>query len=140
MTMATFLDLLADGAPRAEFDRLLAGSELAAQLDRWEENGVLEPSAAAAVRDVAANPDWLSLRGRTVVALGAGSEIGPTPVLLDWGATVAGIDLPREQLWSRVVAQAAASAGTLLVPLHTPGGAPDTGRAGPPSSVVDWRG
>ena len=43
---------------------------------------------------VAAHPDWLALPGRTVVALGAGAEVGPLPVLLGWGARVVGVDLP----------------------------------------------
>ena len=109
--------------------RVLTGSDLAHRLDEWEEDGVLEPSATDALREVAAHPEWLSLPGRVVVALGVGSEIGPAPTLLSWGATVAGVDLPREQLWTRVLGQAAGSAGRLLAPVRA-GEGPDAERAG----------
>ncbi|HEX6933348.1 MAG TPA: hypothetical protein VF162_14480 [Streptosporangiaceae bacterium] len=95
----------------------LRGDDLARRLDAWVTAGIIEPSCAAAVRTVAAHPEWLSLPGRTVVVLGAGSEVGPLPVLLRWGATVAGIDLPQQRIWERVLAAARSSAGTLLVPV-----------------------
>ena len=57
--------------------------------------GVVEPSAAEAVRTVQANPDWLRLPDHTVAVLGAGAEIGPLPSLLRWGVRVAAVDLPR---------------------------------------------
>lgn len=97
---------------------LLSGDALARQLDRWVADGVLEPSVAESVRTVAAHPEWLSLPGRTLVALGAGAEIGPTSPLLRWGATVAGIDLRRPDIWSRVLESATEGAGPLLVPAH----------------------
>ncbi|MFN8190570.1 MAG: hypothetical protein U0R78_09030 [Nocardioidaceae bacterium] len=107
----------------------LTGDALLRRLDQWVAAGVMEPSAATSVRTVAEHPEWLSLPGRTVVALGAGAEIGAASTLLDWGATVAGIDLRRADLWRRVLDQAAASAGTLVVPavpgtgdLHTRAG------------------
>src|SRR5258708_6738435 len=83
---------------------------------------IIEPSCADAVRAVADHPDWLSLPGRTVAVLGAGSEIGPLPVLLRWGVTVAGIDLPEPRIWERVLQAARSSAGTLLVPVTVPSG------------------
>ena len=58
---------------------------------------------AAAVRTVAAHPEWLSLPGTTVAVLGAGAEMGPLTALLRWGATVAAVDLPRPVLWQRVL-------------------------------------
>jgi hypothetical protein len=98
----------------------LRGDDLARRLDAWVAAGIIEPSCAAAVRAVAAHPQWLSLSGRTVVVLGAGSEIGPLPVLLRWGATVAGIDLPQPRIWERVLAAARSGAGTLVVPADGP--------------------
>src|SRR5262249_35747873 len=65
--------------------------------------GIIEPTCADAIRAVAAHPEWLSLPGRTVAVLGAGAEIGPLPVLLGWGARVAGVDLPSPALWGRVL-------------------------------------
>lgn len=100
----------------------LRGDDLARRLDAWVAAGIIEPSCAGAVREVAAHPQWLSLPGRTVVVLGAGSEVGPLPVLLRWGATVAGIDLPQPRIWERVLAAARKSAGTLLVPEAGSGG------------------
>jgi hypothetical protein len=94
----------------------LRGDELRRRLDTWAERGVLEPSAAEAVRAVLANPEWLRLPDRTVVVLGAGAEMGPLPSLLRWGARVAGVDLPRPPLWQRVLETARRNAGTLLVP------------------------
>jgi hypothetical protein len=95
----------------------LAGDALLRRLEAWVSGGVIEPSCAEAIRMVAAHPDWLALPGRTVVALGAGAEVGPLPVLLDWGARVIGVDLPRPDIWTRVLEAAGRSAGTLLVPV-----------------------
>jgi hypothetical protein len=98
----------------------LRGADLARRLEAWVDAGIIEPSCADAVRAVADHPEWLSLPGRTVAVLGAGSEIGPLPVLLRWGATVAGIDLPEPPIWERVLRAARSSAGTLLVPVARP--------------------
>jgi hypothetical protein len=95
----------------------LTGGALLRQLDAWAAAGVIEPSCADAVRTVAACPEWLALPGRTVVALGAGAEVGPLPVLLNWGARVIGVDLPRPAIWARVLEVARRSGGTLLVPV-----------------------
>src|SRR5271165_662431 len=95
----------------------VCGSALLRRLEAWVTAGVIEPSCAAAVQTVAANPDWLALPGRTVVALGAGAEVGPLPVLLSWGARVIGVDLPRPAIWERVLETARRSGGTLLVPV-----------------------
>ena len=95
----------------------LRGSALLRRLDMWAEGGVIEPSCAEAVRTVAAHPQWLGLPGRTVVALGAGAEVGPVPVLLGWGAEVIAIDLPRPAIWERLVDTARRSGGRLVVPV-----------------------
>ena len=95
----------------------LRGGALLRRLEAWVTAGVIEPSCAAAVQTVAANPDWLALPGRTVVALGAGAEVGPLPVLLSWGARVIGVDLPSPVIWQRVLETARCSGGTLLVPV-----------------------
>lgn len=97
--------------------RRLQGAELSEQLAEWERRGVLEPSAAQAVQEVADHPEWLSLEGHTAVVLGAGAEMGPLGPLLGWGATVAAVDLPRRAVWERVTARARTSAGRLLVPV-----------------------
>lgn len=132
----------------------LSGDALHRQLDRWVGAGSLEPSAADKVREVMANPGWLDLSGHKVVVLGAGAEMGPLRALLSWGAEVVGVDLPRPDIWKRVLEVAAGSAGTLHLPVSAgsvPG--PTVGSATPPGelaavagadlvhglpSVVDW--
>src|ERR1700689_2879474 len=93
----------------------LHGSALLRRLDMWAEGGVIEPSCADAIRSVAAHPQWLRLAGRTVVALGAGAEVGPVPVLLSWGAQVIAIDLPGPPIWERLLDTARRSVGSLVV-------------------------
>jgi hypothetical protein len=95
----------------------LCGDALGRRLDAWVTGGIIEPSCAAAVREVAAHPEWLGLPGQTVIALGAGAEVGPLEVLLRWGARVAGVDLPSPAVWERVLGMARRGAGTLLVPV-----------------------
>jgi hypothetical protein len=95
----------------------LRGDALARQLETWVSGGVIEPSCAEAVREVAAHPEWLRLPGRTVIALGAGAEVGPLEVLLRWGVRVAAVDLPSPPLWERLLRMARQGAGELLVPV-----------------------
>ena len=96
----------------------LRGDALARQLQAWVTGGVIEPSCAEAVSEVAAHPEWLRLPGQTVIALGAGAEVGPLEVLLRWGARVAGVDLPSPPVWERVLSTARQGAGELLVPVN----------------------
>ncbi|WNV76597.1 hypothetical protein [Geodermatophilus sp. DSM 44513] len=110
----------------------LRGDALLRRLDDWVERGIAEPSAAEAVRTVAAHPEWLALPDTTVVVLGAGAEMGPLTALLRWGARVAGVDLPSPPLWERVLGTARRGAGTLL---H-PGGGADLVTEVP--AVADW--
>ena len=94
----------------------LHGDDLLRRLDTWVERGIVEPSCAEAVRAVAAHPEWLALPDHTVAVLGAGAEMGPLTALLRWGARVVAVDLPRPQLWERVLDTGRRGAGTLLVP------------------------
>ena len=70
---------------------------------------------------VAENPAWLSLPGRTVAVIGAGSEIGPLAPLCAWGADVLAIDLPDERVWARVRETAQNGSGTVRMPLAADG-------------------
>src|ERR1700722_948760 len=111
----------------------LRGVSLVRRLDAWVSGGIIEPSCADAVREVAAHPEWLRLPGRTVAALGAGAEVGPVEVLLRWGAQVAAVDVPSPPVWERLLSTARRGAGTLLVPVAgaAPGpGLPDSGDEG----------
>ena len=125
----------------------LRGDDLRRRLDAWVAAGVIEPSAAAAVGEVVAHPEWLRLPDSTVVVLGAGAEMGPLTSLLRWGARVAAVDLPRAALWQRVLDTARRGAGTLLVPVAEgdPSGAHLDRRAGADlitevPAVLDWVG
>ena len=95
----------------------LRGDALHRQLDSWVQHGVMEPSATEAVRTVMANPDWLRLADHRLVVLGAGAEMGPLRALLSWGAEVVGVDLPRRDIWKRVLDVTGGSAGTLHLPV-----------------------
>ncbi len=106
----------------------LEGDALLHQLDDWSDRGILEPSAAEAVRTVATEPERLRLEGQRVVVVGAGAEMGPLRALLDWGADLVGVDLPRPDLWRRLLATAEQSAGHLTLPVT--GGSGGSGGAG----------
>ncbi|MEV4481989.1 hypothetical protein [Micromonospora coxensis] len=107
--------------------RRLRGDELLRQLDAWVDAGVVEPSCAEAVRAVHAHPDWLDLADQRVVVLGAGAEMGPLPSLLRWGADVVAVDLPRPEIWRRLLQTTRRHGGRLLLPVRT--GADTTGDA-----------
>ncbi|GGL36516.1 hypothetical protein H9L10_14735 [Phycicoccus endophyticus] len=96
--------------------RRLAGDDLRRQLDAWVEAGVVEPGLREVVGTVLENPGWLRLEGRTVVVLGAAAEMGPLRSLLRWGASVAAVDLPRPELWRRLLEDTRGLSGRLLVP------------------------
>src|SRR6476661_2886489 len=81
----------------------LRGDALRRQLDDWTTRGIIEPSAAEAVRTVMANPGWLDLSDQRVVVLGAGAEMGPLRSILSWGGEVVGVALPRPDIWKRVL-------------------------------------
>jgi len=121
---ASFATLSVPGAGQRETElslpyhgERLRGDALARRLETWVSGGIIEPSCAEAVREVAAHPEWLRLPGQTVVALGAGAEVGPLEALLRWGARVVGVDLPSPPVWERVLRMARRGAGTLLVPV-----------------------
>ena len=96
----------------------LRGDALHRQLDDWSASGILEPSAAEAVRTVRATPDGLHLSDQRLGVPGAGAEMGPLRAVLSWGGEVVGLDLPRPEIWKRVLEVAGASAGTLHLPVQ----------------------
>jgi hypothetical protein len=98
--------------------RRLRGAALLATLDDWVTRGVMEPSAAEAVRAVAANPDWLDLSDVRLVCLGAAAEMGPLQSILRWGGDVVAVDLPRPALWQALLATAERYGGRLHVPVR----------------------
>jgi hypothetical protein len=102
--------------------RRLSGVDLRHQLDVWVANGVVEPSFAHALEWLIEHPEKLDLTGEDFAVLGAGAEMGPLACLLDWGATVWALDLPRPEAWRRIIADAEGRAGRLKVPVATSGG------------------
>ena len=113
-----------DGAPDRALSvpyagQRLSGDALRRRLAEWVEAGTVEPSCAEAVERVVDNPDWLDLSDRTVVVLGAGAEMGPLRSLLRWGADVAAVDLPRKDLWDRLIATTCHLAGSITLPVRS---------------------
>jgi hypothetical protein len=122
--LASFDTLSVPGAGQCETElslpyhgERLRGDALARQLETWASGGIIEPSCAEALGEVAAHPEWLRLPGQTVIALGAGAEVGPLEALLRWGVRVVGVDLPSPPLWERVLRLARQGAGELLIPV-----------------------
>jgi hypothetical protein len=105
-------------------DELLVGDRLRERLQAWVAAGTVEPSFARAIERVIANPGWLDLRGRQFAILGAGAEMGPVGALSRWGATLALIDVPGEEVWQRVLSAVRAGSGEALFPFRggEPGG------------------
>jgi hypothetical protein len=100
---------------------LLEGAALRERVRRWAQEGIVEPSFADALTLVSENPQWLALSGRTLVVIGAGSEIGPLAPLCAWGADVLAVDLPDPAVWERVQSTARAGAGRLRMPVASDG-------------------
>jgi len=97
--------------------RRLFGSDLRRQIDRWVADGIAEIGFAEALSLVLDNPDWLDLRDVDIAVLGAGAELGPTRSLLRWGARVHAVDLPRPDLWQRLIGITRGTAGSLRIPV-----------------------
>ena len=97
--------------------RRIFGDDLRRQIDAWVESGIAEPGFAEALTLLLDNPDWLDLRDVDIAVLGAGAELGPTRSLLRWGARVHAVDLPRPELWQRLIAITRNTAGSLRLPI-----------------------
>ncbi|MDV3221395.1 hypothetical protein [Intrasporangium sp.] len=106
-----------------------SGDTLRRVLAGWVDGGIVEPTCAEAVERVIDNPDWLDLSDQTIVVLGAAAEMGPLRSLLRWGADVVAVDLPRKDLWQRLVADTRRLAGSMTVPVQ-PGEGPVDARLG----------
>ena len=94
----------------------LSGDRLRRQLDAWVAAGMAEPSFSAALHALLDQPEWLDLSDRAFALLGAGAELGPLEPLSQWGAHILAVDVPRPEVWDRVLATARAGAGTLVAP------------------------
>lgn len=97
--------------------RRLFGDDLRRQVDAWVADGIAEVGFAAAINLLLDNPDWMDLRDVDIAVLGAGAELGPTRSLLRWGARVHAVDLPRPDLWQRLISITRVTAGSLRIPI-----------------------
>ena len=97
---------------------VLRGDAIARQLDAWLAAGMVEPSFAAMVRWVLDHPEALDLSDQRIALLGARAEMGPLPQLARWRAQVVAIDLPKPDIWRRIVADIDAGNATLYAPLR----------------------
>ena len=97
--------------------RRIFGSDLRKQVDQWVANGIAEPSFGTALHLLMDNPDWLDLSGTDIAVLGAGAEMAPTRSLLRWGARIHALDLPRPDIWRRLIDIARNTSGSIRVPI-----------------------
>ena len=107
----------------------LEGERLERQLDRWQAGGVIEPTHAQAIRDVASHPEWLDLSDRSFVLLGASAEVGPLAWLAGWRARIVAIDLPGERIWQRIARCVHDGNGSLVAPTRQRSAEGDGARA-----------
>lgn len=97
--------------------RRISGSDLRRQIDKWVSEGIAEPSFGAALHLLMDNPDWLDLSGTDIAVLGAGAEMAPTRSLLRWGARIHALDLPRPEIWQRLIDIARNTSGSIRIPI-----------------------
>ncbi|CAK9056239.1 unnamed protein product [Durusdinium trenchii] len=98
--------------------RILRGEALNLQLHTWLQRGVIELDTAFALCNLIDRPEWLDLSDHTFVLFGAGSAMGPFPLLMQLGAHVVALDLPKPEIWKRLISVARRSPGKLTLPLH----------------------
>uniref|UniRef100_A0A6T8JQH9 very-long-chain (3R)-3-hydroxyacyl-CoA dehydratase n=1 Tax=Proboscia inermis TaxID=420281 RepID=A0A6T8JQH9_9STRA len=95
----------------------LSGDELKQQVNKWVDYGTIERSCGDAIISCIDNPEWLDLRDKYFVLLGAGSAMGPFLVLMALGANVVAIDLDRPHVWKRLINIARESSGSITFPM-----------------------
>jgi len=94
----------------------LQGKALLQQIDLWEQQQVIEPSHAKALRLLNQHPEWFDLSKRTMVLFGAGSEAGPLSWLAKWRANIVAIDLPHPAIWDKITKVIEKGNATLIAP------------------------
>ncbi|WP_111858326.1 hypothetical protein [Acinetobacter sp. CFCC 10889] len=94
----------------------LQGQALLDQIQTWENNGIIEPSHAKALRNVIAHPEWFDLSNRSMVLFGAASEAGPLTWLAKWKANIIAIDLPNAKVWEKILNTIQHGNATLYAP------------------------
>lgn len=112
--------------------RQLQGDELRAQIARWEQADIIEPSHARALHRLIEHPEWFDLSDRTLVLLGAGSEAGPLAALARWRANIVAVDLPDPARWERIAGLVSRGNARLIAPVRQP--------VAPGTPVAQWAG
>lgn len=97
----------------------LHGKALLNQVDLWEQQQIIEPSHAKALRLLNEHPEWFDLSQRTMVLLGAASEAGPLSWLAKWRANIIAIDLPNSKIWDKITQTVKQGNATLIAPAIT---------------------
>jgi len=98
--------------------RNLSGSDAAARIKAWKEEGVIEADTAQALIPFCADNSFIDqLNDKVFVLLGGLSEMGPLQRLLSWGATVVALDYHAKPLQERLLKIASEFGGTLILPL-----------------------
>ncbi|WOE40809.1 hypothetical protein [Acinetobacter chinensis] len=94
----------------------LQGDALLAQIQTWQDTGIIESSHAEALRSVHAHPEWFDLSDQTMVLFGAASEAGPLTWLSRWKANIIAIDLPDSRVWDKILSTVLKGNATLYAP------------------------
>ncbi|ENW08211.1 hypothetical protein [Acinetobacter beijerinckii] len=94
----------------------LQGEALLQQIELWEQQQVIEPSHAKALRLLNQHPEWFDLSKRTMVLFGAGSEAGPLSWLAKWRANIVAIDLHHPAIWEKITKVIEKGNATLIAP------------------------
>lgn len=94
----------------------LSGDALLAQIQSWQDRGIVEVSHADALRQCVAHPEWFDLSDRTTVLFGAASEAGPLTWLAKWKANIVAVDLPNTRVWTKILDTVAEGNATLYAP------------------------
>jgi len=98
-------------------DKELSKHQLNEQIDKWVRVGTIEADCGEALQNCIRNEEWTDLSDFTFVLFGAGSAMGPYPLLMAMGANVIALDLDRPKIWERLFQIAKESPGTLTFPL-----------------------
>ena len=96
----------------------LQRESLRKQIKKWNDMGVIEPTAAESFNNfLERETEYLeSMREHLFVVMGAGAAMGPFKILLDLGLNVVAVDLNRPQIWDKLIDYAQKSPGQMFFP------------------------
>ena len=98
--------------------KLTAEDGLFSQLEAWASYGTCEKDVVQKIREVVPRlTDSGSWKGKVIVILGAGSELGPLKSLLQWGATVVAVRTRKQEEWKKLEEFCKTTGGKLMIPV-----------------------